>query len=306
MKAIGDLPQVAEAMPVRLKMTNCMASTDVVAVHGVDKDLFTRFHDYDLDPADLAAFRADTSGALVGRRIAARYGWKPGQRVTLQELGDINFTVRGLYAAGDASRDHLILVGRRFLQEADDEQGVSHQVFVRLRPGADAEESGRAIDALAFTVPTTTQREDLHRAAALDQLQDIARVGNGVVVGVILVILLAVGNAIAMAARERVREFAVMRTLGFPRRAVAFLVLGEGALLALAGSVAGCAAVQALISARLVTAVATCGLTVELLGSPLVWAASLGAVTLAGLAGSVLPAWSSARLEITAALRQED
>jgi putative ABC transport system permease protein len=293
-------------MPVRLKMTNCMAATDVVAMHGIDKDLFTRFHDYDLEPADLAAFRADTSGALVGRRIASRYGWKKGQRVTLQDLGDVSFTVCGLYAAADASREFLILVGRRFLQEAEDEQGVSHHVLVRLKPGASPEQVGQAIDALPFTVDTTTQREDVHRAAALDQLQDIARVGDGVVAGVLLVILLAVGNAVAMAARERVREFAVLRTLGFPRRSIAFLVLGEGALLALAGSVVGCAAVQALVSARLVTAVATCGLTVELLGSPLVWAASLAAVTLAGLAGGLVPAWSAARVEITAALRQED
>ncbi len=293
-------------MPVRLLMTNCQAATDVVAVHGIDKERFDRFHAYTAAPEDLAAFRADTSGALVGRRIAARYGWKKGGEVTLAELGDIRFTVRGLFGADDAARDYLILVGRRFLQEAADDQGISHQVFVRLKPGADPDATAQAIDALPFTVDTTTQREDLHRAANLDQLQDIARVGRSVVAVVILVILLAVGNAIAMAARDRIREFGVLKTLGYPRHAIAFLVLGEGALQALAGSVLGCAAVQALVSARWITAISSCGLTVDVLAGPFVWGASLLAVTLAGLAGSLLPAWSAARLSIVDALRRED
>lgn len=293
-------------MPVRLMMTNCQAATDVVAVHGLDKEAFVRFHDYQVAPEDLAAFRADTSGALVGRRIAARYKWKQGAEVTLAELGDIRFTIRGLYNADDAAREYLILVGRRFLQEASDDQGVSHQVFVRLKPGADPAATSLAIDDMPFTVETTTRREDLHRAANVDQLRDIARVGQSVVVVVILVILLAVGNAIAMAARERVREFGVLKTLGYPRRAIAFLVLGEGALQALVGSVLGCAAVYIIVSARLVTAVSSCGLTVDLLAGPFVWGAGVLAVTLAGAIGSLLPAWSTARLPIVDALRRED
>ena len=41
-------------MPVKLLMTSCQSTTDIVAVHGIDKGIFTNFRNYDLDPEDLA------------------------------------------------------------------------------------------------------------------------------------------------------------------------------------------------------------------------------------------------------------
>jgi len=293
-------------MPVRLMMTSCQSSTDVIAIHGVDKDLFTLFKHYAVEPGALASFKADTSGALVGEKIARRYGWKIGQNVTLPELNGISFNVRGILTKRGSAEDFIIFTGRRFLQEADQDQGMSHFVLVKPKPGLEQSVVSKAIDALPLTVQTTSQPEEALVTTILDQLADLVRLSRGIMVIIVVVVLIAVGNAISMATRDRFREFGVLRTLGFPRGAIAGLVLGEGVFQALAGALIGCSVVQVLASANLVTPIATCALTMEFSVGPAQWAMVLAVVTLSAALGSLLPAWNAARLDIVEALRPEE
>jgi putative ABC transport system permease protein len=56
---------------------------------------------------------------------------------------------------------------------------------------------------------------------------------------VIAVILLVLANTMAMTARERISEYAVMKTLGFRPKHLVGLIFGESALIALLGGVLG-------------------------------------------------------------------
>lgn len=293
-------------MPVKLLMTSCQSASDIIAIHGVDKEKFTIFREYRVDASAVEAFRADKSGVLVGNRIADRYRWKVGQHVVLKELGDISFTIRGIFTTGGSADDFVILAGRRFLQEAVDEQGISNRVMIKLHSGEDAAAVSEEIDNLPLTVKTSTLPEEVFLSASLDQLTDLVAVSKLVIVGIIAVILIAMGNAVSMATRQRRAELAILRTLGFQRRSILAMVVCEGALQAVAGGVLGCLAIQVLISANVLKSISTCGLTVNLRAGPYVWGVAMAAIGLAATLGSVVPAWNASRLGIVAAIRRED
>ena len=287
-------------------MTSCQSSTDVVAIHGVDKKLFTRFRAYDIEPAVMDAFREDAAGALVGEKMARRYGWKPGQKVTLTELKGISFNVIGILDQRGSADDYLIYTGRRFLQEADAEQGVSHYVLVKAEPGAEPTDICRAIDALPLTVQTLSQPEEALVTTILDQLADLVRLSRGVIAVIIGVVLIAVGNAISMTVMDRSQEFGVMRTIGFPRSAIAGVVVGEGLLQGVIGAMVGCLAVQILVWGHLVQAISTCALTVEFFLGITQWIMTIAVVAAAAALGSIVPAWRASQLNIVESLRSRE
>ena len=293
-------------MPVKLLMTSCQSASDIIAMHGINKDTFQKFRDYTVSSGAVSAFRADKSGALVGNMIANRYGWKVGQNVVLTELDGISFNVSGIFTTDGSADDFLILAGRRFLQEAVKEQGISNRILIRLNPGADPDAVARKIDALPMAVKTTTQREEDFMSASIDQLRDTVTISRIIIVVIIAVILIAMGNAISMTTLERTREFGILRTLGFKRSAILTMVVSEGTLQALVGAVLGCLIVQGVISANLIKTVSTCGITITLTTGPSVWLIGVGVICLGGLLGSLTPAWRASRLEIVTAIAHEE
>lgn len=293
-------------MPVRLKMTPCMSMTDTVAIHGIDKDLFLNFRHYEVPAEAVAAFRADRTGALIGRKMAERYNWKVGQRVTLDRLEGFTFNVQGIFSARGTADDFLILVGREYLQQAENEQGVSNHVLVKLRDGVDPAVAAAAIEAQPMTVATTAQPERAMLAAALDSLSDLVAASRIVIAVIVVVMLIAMGNAISMATRDRTHEFGILRTLGFQKRAILALVLSEAGLQALFGALLGCAVVTVLIDADVFKTVSTCGISIHLTAGAAAWQAALASIVVAGLLGALLPAWHAAQLDVVEALRREE
>ncbi len=306
MPQIRALPQVVEVMPVRLTMTSCQSSTDVIAMHGVDKEIFGLFHNYDLDDKTIEAFRSDKAGAIVGEKIAQRYDWEVGQHVTLAELNGISFNIHGIFSMDGAADDFIIVTGRKFLQEADNEQGLSHYVLIKARDGLDPAAVGREIDDLPLVVETTTLGEGAHIATVLAQLSDLVKLSRGIICVIIVVILIAIGNAISMATRDRAREFGILRTLGFQKRTIVMMVLGEGVIQAVIGGLIGCAMVQVMDAGNFVKELATCSVSMEFSAGPIEWIAAISTVAAAAAIGSMLPAWRSAQLDIVTALRRQD
>lgn len=293
-------------MPVRLKMTSCQSSTDIISIHGVEKEKLLNYKKIKVDAQEMDAFIADTSGALVGEKIANRYGWKIGQNIILKELGNVSFNIRGKIPSRGSADDFLIFVGRKFLQEADSEQGVSHYVLVKAKDGTDYTAVCKAIDALPMTIQTQSQPEEAMLTTILDQLSDLVKLSRGVIVIIIMVVLIAMGNAISMATRDRWREFGILRTIGYSKQTIMMLVLGEGLILGFAGALCGCLIVQILASAHLVKSIATCAITVEFSMGMMEWLKTGIVITAAAVIGSLIPARSAANLDIVDALKPEE
>lgn len=283
-------------MPVRLKTSSCSSATDVVALHGIDKERLPRFRRLDVDPAAWRAFLADRAGALVGERQLARSRWRVGELVELPALG-VSFTIHGTFPAAGPGEDFIIYVGRDYLQQVDDALGRSHQCLVRPRPGTDVAALAREIDALPLTVDTITRPEHAAHAAAVAQLADLVGMGRLVVVALLAVILVGVGNAMAIATRERGREFAIMRTIGYRPGHLLVLVLGEGLALAVGGALLGCLAVAGAASAGWVRGVATCGFQMAIEPGLREWLLCGAGIAATGLLATLLPAWGAMRTD---------
>ena len=198
------------------------------------------------------AFLGDRRGCLIGRRLAARYGWKVGDVIALKGTlypGDWEFVVRGVYRGTDAATDETWMLLRwdymneRRRQNDPDRAGTVGWYVIRIADPSLAGSVTRLVDTefVNSTAETRTETEQAFQmgfvamsGALISALKLLAIVLNGIT-------LLVLANTLVMAVRERTREYAVLRALGFRTSHVTALVTGEALLIALFGSVLGIA-----------------------------------------------------------------
>lgn len=203
-------------------------------------------------PEERQAFLGDRRGCVIGRRLAELYGWKVGDVIPLKGTlypGDWEFVVRGIYRGADASADETWMLLRwdhmnERRQEFDpDRAGTVGWYVVRIADPALAGQVTRTLDTefANSAAETRTETEQAFQAgfvamsgAIISALKLLAVVLNGIT-------LLVLANTLVMAVRERTKELAVLRTLGFRPSHLAALVTGEALLIAGLGSFLGIA-----------------------------------------------------------------
>jgi putative ABC transport system permease protein len=268
------------------------------------------YPEYKVDDAEFEAFAADRAGCLVGRPLAARHGFRLGERIVLK--GDIfpvdlQLTIRGFY---DRSRDNeSLFFHQEYLRESLP-PGMRDRIGtfgVLIESAERVTEAAAEIDKLFENAPepTLTETERAFELSFLSYLGNVKAFLLGLSGALTFTLLLVAANTMAMSVRERVRETGILKTLGYTGRTIAGIVLGESALIALAGGLLGVALASGLCALLRLTPI----LFVDL--KELHVPASVGAVCLAGalligVAGSLPPAWHSARQPIIEALRKED
>jgi putative ABC transport system permease protein len=194
------------------------------------------------------AFIADRTGALVGRDIAARYGWKVGDTVPMRSNifrkrdGSDSWDLR-IAAIYDLESDNSsVYIHYDYLNEGRtygrDEIGW---VVMRIAEPSRGPEISRQIDALFAnsSAETRTSSESAFLQTFANQMGNIGAIVTVVAVAVFFTMLLVTANAMAQAVRERVRDIAVLRTLGFSNALVVVLVLAEGIGLTVLGAAVG-------------------------------------------------------------------
>lgn len=279
----------------------------------VDPATYLRvFDEFLLDPAARAAFEADPCGAVVGRALADRFGWKVGDRVTLAGTvfpGTWDFTVRGIYEGARPGTDTTAMafpyrcVNERVPDDRKDRVGY---FAVRIDDPARSAAIARTIDRTFASSPDETRTES-ERAF---QLGFVAMSGALLaairVVGYVIlaILLLVVGNTLAMGVREKTVDLATMRALGFRPRHVVTLVLVESLGIGLLGAAAGIAGAPPVIRAFGRVVARRFGPVPELSPSPGTLALALGAALLVGLVAGAWPAARAARLGVAEGLRR--
>jgi putative ABC transport system permease protein len=256
-------------------------------------------------------WRQDRTGCLVGANLAAKYGWKLGDRAVL--VGDafpmtLELTIRGVYYLENGTSATLFFDRRLIDERFPAFKGSASTIWVRAKDAAAAERLGPMIDALFENspYPTRTETENAFRNGMVSMLGNVKLLMTSIGAIIVLVILLIAGNTMAMTARERITEIAVFRTLGFPRSTILGLVLGESVLIALAAGVSGILLFVAgepilrrqLLETPMSSLAATFHLYPQVLA--LAFALAVGIGVLAGL----VPALRSATRSITDGLRQ--
>lgn len=303
---IESIEHVQAVVPVRVVVSNCRTSLDVVTFRGVPEEAFVRewVPDFEIVAGSVADWRSRGDAALLGEALAARRGVKVGDRFT---AAGISVYVAGVLGSDDPQHRNVAYTHLPFIQETADRAG-SGGIVTQFNVTVDApdrlDEVASAIDVEfeADQEPTSTSPEKAFVAKAARDLVDLVDFASWLGYGSLLAILALVGNAIVLAVQERVRDHAVFQTLGYRGSLVAKLILAEGASLGLIGGVIGAVGAHLFLSQGRFS-LAMEGLNVEVVAESstvltgFLLSASLGAVA------SVIPAWQASRREIVQCFR---
>jgi putative ABC transport system permease protein len=261
--------------------------------------------DKEVAPEQIKAWKQDRTGCLVDQALADKHGWKLGDRVLLQGNifpANLELTIRALYKIDPPNNS--LYFNAKYLEESvgffKDRAGF---YFTRVDSPQSVATASRAIDDMFhnLTEPTKSESEKAF------QLDFIATLGNvkafilGICGAVVFTILVVSANTMAMSIRERTREVAVLRTLGFTRRRILSLYLSESVTLALIGGVAGVVlgAGAMLLFTRLPGVLVPAAMKVTLPIAVL----ALGVAGLVGLVSALVPSYNASRTNIVEGLR---
>lgn len=256
-------------------------------------------------PEGWACLRAERTGSLMGREPLDRYGWKVGDVVILHGTTypvDLTMTICGVVETG-LMADNFVIRDDYF-QQATGDRGIVNTIWVRVDRAENIPAVVRAIDGTFDREPVKTKTET-ERAFLMTVMSTAGNVEAVIRVIAFIVLAAAVmvtANTIAMSARERTLEGAVLRTLGYGRGHLLGFILAESGLLSLAGGLAGCAAAWLAwswtgFSFRLGPQsyfVVTPGTVIQGIGISLA----------AGLIAGAVPAVNQARATVVATLRE--
>lgn len=211
---------------------------------GIEADSWRRvWTEGHIDRADWERFRATRTGCVVEARLAARFGWKVGDQISLQGVRvpvDLTWTVSGLIH--DFPDPNCFVFHRAYAEEATGRPGRVTLIWVTAPDATSMPRLQRAAEALfensAWEVKTELEKGFIDRI--IYSQGNIQGVIGGLGMMVVAVVILMAANSLAIGVRERTTELAVMKALGFSRARILVLILGEAGLLGFAGGVVGC------------------------------------------------------------------
>jgi putative ABC transport system permease protein len=300
---IRRIEGVRDAIPVQIVVNNCGASLDVIAFRGVPPgDLVEYNPDLEITAGSLEDWVQRGDAALLGENFAARRNLEPGDQF---EAVGVRVSVAGIVRSPRAQDNNVAYVHLPFLQQSSNTGlGVVTQFNVRVKPGADLEQVSHRIDQLfaSDSAPTSTRPEKAFFAQTAEGLIEIIHFTRWLGIGAVLGVLGLVANAMLLAARGRVKENAILQTLGYPRRSVALLMLWEGGILGFAGGLLGSGLAAVFLHLQRFT-FGNEGLTLALTPAFSVTLTGLALAVALGLLASLWPAWVASSNPIVGSLR---
>jgi putative ABC transport system permease protein len=300
---IRRMPGVREVIPIQIVVNNCGASLDVITFRGVPEGMLRKFApEIEIIAGDDAEWTRRDDGALLGEQFAKRRGLKPGDKF---DAVGITVHVAGIIRSPFPQDNNVAYVKLPFLQQASRTGlGVVTQFNVRVNRSADLKPVAAAIDAhfKSDQSPTNTRPEKAFFAETASQLIELIGFTRWLGLGAVIAVIALVANAILLMVRGRVKENAVLRTLGYPARAIMFLVVSEGGLLGLAGGLFGAGLAWGFLRWQSFT-MGSEGHTLAILPEISTALLASGAALVLGVVASIHPALVAIRQPIVKSLR---
>jgi putative ABC transport system permease protein len=257
-------------------------------------------------PGQKEAFVEERTAALAGVSLARRYGWKVGDRITLQgSIFPVNpeLIIRGIVQGGGS--DNTFYFHWDYFNELLDDANISGTFFVKARSADDIPAISEAVDSMFAnsTAPTKTETEKAFVLGFVSMIGNVRTLVVSISTVVVFTIILVAANTMAMSIRERTGEIAILKTLGFSQGQVLSLMITESAAIALAGGLAGSLAARYVFGA-----VDFNELTFGFIQAfNVTWDTILlsAAISLfVAITSTLVPAWSASRLAIADAIRR--
>jgi putative ABC transport system permease protein len=268
--------------------------------------------EFDLPADQLRTFIQTRDAAVVGEKLAQKYGWKVGDRIPVQSNifsqkngggHSWDFTIAGIVKGKVESVDtNFMLFQYEYFNETRSfgKDSIGWIILQTTNP-ENNDRIAKQIDATFAnsSAETATDNEKAFGKAFAAQFGNIALIVFLVVGAAFVTILMIVGNTMALSIRERTREIGVLKTLGFSGSRILTMVLGESVLLALLGGIPGLI-IAAAITITLRASLAQLAPAFSV--SPAIWAEGLALMLGLGLITGAIPAVNAMRLKIAAAL----
>ncbi|KFN43710.1 ABC transporter permease [Arenimonas oryziterrae] len=275
-----------------------------------------RLHDvypeWVMPEAQWKAFANTRTGIIVGRKLAEKYGWKVGDKLPIQSTifpqknrnMTWDFDLVGIYDGKDAEWQAQtaggMYVNHAYFSEASQfGSGLAGIFVLRLQDPNMAQSVATTVDKRYenSSDETKTQTEKDFQAGFLKQLGDIGLIVRWILFAVFFTLLLVVGNTMAQSVRERVPQFAVLKTLGFSDNAVLGFVMAETTAMCALGGLIGLT-----LATLLGGAMAKASPMMPFAIDWRVWIAGVIAIVVLSLIVGLMPALRARRLKIVDAL----
>jgi putative ABC transport system permease protein len=221
-----------------------------ITAYAVEPDsFFDVYPEFTPPDKQLEAWHANRTSVVVGSGLAQRFGWKVGDRFPLRSNFARNregsdtwqVDVAGIYDIKDGDNGNLFLHYEYFNEARTFERDSIGWIVLRLTDPHRGAEISKTIDSLFAnsSAETKTTTESAFLQGFANQMGNIGAIVSAVAAAVFFTMLLVTANAMAQSVRERVREIAVMRTIGFSNGGIVALVLLEGLAITVLGGALG-------------------------------------------------------------------
>lgn len=211
---------------------------------------FDVYPEFVLTKQELANFKAERNSCVVGEDIAKKYNLKIGDVMTID--GDIypgqwEFVVRGIYKPRDKTTDatqmvfHWKYLDERMREVSPIRGGDVGWYIIKIKDPNQSASISEQIDALFKNsrAETKTETERAFQQGFVQSTSAIITAMNVLSFVIIGIIMLVLGNTMIMSARERTREYAVFKTIGFSGNHIIGLIMGESFLISAFGAALG-------------------------------------------------------------------
>ncbi len=302
---IAKIAGVESVVPMKIVVNNCRASLDVVTYRGMpDEQLEAMKAKWTVASGSIDEWRRRADAALVGARLAERKALKVGDSFN---SSGITVTVAGIIDSTEPQDQNVAYVHLEFLQRAATSGGglgVVTQFNVRVTESSKLEEIARAIDAEFANEqePTATRPEKAFVAQAGSDVVELVGFTRFLGYGCLAAVLALVGNAIVLGVQDRIKEHAILQTLGFRGGLISRLILVEGLGLGVLGGAIGAGAAAAVVEFGHFS-LSTEGLSINFHTAPEVMLLGLAISAGVGIVAGVIPAWQAGRREIAQCFR---
>jgi putative ABC transport system permease protein len=306
---IRQMPGVREVVPIQVFTNNCRASLDVVVFYGTHAEQVRRVRDFELVSGSWEEFEQNQDAAIAGQALVERRARHLGQEISVGDkltIGNVTVTIAGIYTSDNRAEEDYVYCHLDFLQRTrgTDLVGTVTQHEVFLESAADPQQVAAAIDAQfkSGQVPTDTRTKGVFQSSSLQdliQLIDLAEYLGYACLGLMTVLLT---TTTVMGVEDRIREHAVLQTLGVTGPRVFRLVLSECVLVSFIGGVTGVVAAILVLS---VSSLSVGAEAVSIAFAPSTSMAGTGVIVAAmiGIIAGIAPAWRAAQADIVTALR---
>jgi putative ABC transport system permease protein len=303
-KKILQIHGVRDVMPIQVWTNNCRASLDIVVFNGANPQQIQNSRPLTLVSGTWKQFQSQRDAAIVGRSVANRRRLKVGDQFS---IGDISVHIAGVFTSTVPSEENLIYTSLGFLQYTRglNATGVVTQHEVLLTEEADPDRVASEIDSIlrAGSVATKTRRKGAFQASTLSDLLDLIGFAHWLGYACVGLVLSLVATTTVMSVQDRIKEYAVLQTVGVRPLTTLRLVLTESTFLCVVGGVLG--TLVAMI------ALTVGGFAIGAEGVTIAFRPSLGLAisgvivsTLVGVIAGLPPAIQAATVPIVSALRQ--